>query len=116
MRRSLRARAPERPVRGKMNKLEESYSQRLELMQRTGTIVSWAWEPMKLKLGRDWKTTYTPDFLVVTPGGYMEFHEVKGFMEEDANVKIKVAAKDFPWFTFVLARLNKKVWEIKEYG
>ena len=97
-----------------MNQTESRYAEYLTLQQRVGTILAWHWEPIKLKLGTNWKTTYTPDFFVITPDLLGEFHEVKGFMMDDAAVKIKVAAKQYPWFTFRLARWMKKAWVIDE--
>jgi len=50
---------------------------------------------------------YTPDFF----RGGMEptFWETKGFMRDDASVKIKVAARVHPWATFYLVtKLPKK--------
>jgi hypothetical protein len=110
-----------RPIRVKstvarhvMNKTEARYAELLELHKRTGSIIEWRWEPIKLRLGSDHKTTYTPDFAVVLPDGLLELHEVKGFLREDANVKIKTAAYQYPWFTFKLCRWVKKAWMIEE--
>jgi hypothetical protein len=58
-------------------------------------------QAVTLKLAHD--TRYTPDFMVVHAGA-VEFHEVKGFMREDAHVKIKVAARLFPWARFIVVR------------
>jgi hypothetical protein len=40
--------------------------------------------------------------------GAVTFYETKGFMRDDAIVKIKTAAKQFPMFTFVLVTRKKK--------
>jgi hypothetical protein len=51
---------------------------------------------------------YTPDFVVAyhhstdIPSVDLVAYEVKGFMRDDAAVKIKVAATAFPWITFHL--------------
>ena len=55
-------------------------------------------EAMKLRLADN--TFYTPDFAVMTMDMHIEFHEVKGFWRDDAKVKIKVAAAQFPMFLF----------------
>ena len=34
-------------------------------------------------------------------------HEVKGFMEDDAAVKLKVAAETFWWFQFKLVKKDR---------
>ena len=94
-----------------MNKTEAAYANHLYLQQVLKEIVDFRFEPFGLKLAD--KTYYHPDFLVVF-ADHFEIHEVKGFMREDANVKLKVAAKLFPWFKFKLVKRIKKEWEIKE--
>lgn len=37
-------------------------------------------------------------------------HEIKGFREDDARVKIKVAARLFPEFAFVGVQRRKGEW------
>lgn len=54
-----------------------------------------------------YKTFYTPDFAVMTANGTMEMHEVKGFWQDDARVKIKVAAESYP-FRFVAVKAKSK--------
>jgi hypothetical protein len=39
---------------------------------------------------------YTPDFTAFKPGEKITFFEVKGFWEDDARVKVKVAARLLP--------------------
>lgn len=56
---------------------------------------------------------YTPDF-VVYQGGVMAF-ETKGFMRDDAAVKIKVAASVYPWIKFWLVKKNgRTAWSMQE--
>lgn len=86
---------------GTMNKTESAYARHLESQCATGEIVWWKFEGLTLKLAKD--TRYTPDFCVMTRDGCIEFHEVKGFFEDDAKVKVKVAAEMFP-FIFRLVR------------
>jgi len=46
--------------------------------------------------------------------GLLEMHEVKGFMQDDANVKLKVAASLYP-FVFKIIRKGKAgIWNITE--
>ena len=98
---------------GVMNGMEKKYAAYLELRRITGEILEWRFEPLKLRLAP--KTYYTPDFLLLMPDRRIELHETKGFMEEDANVKIKVAREMFASiFTIVLVRLDKnKNWTFK---
>ncbi len=83
---------------GEMNRAEEKYAMELELRKRAGDIIWWGFEAVKLRLAD--KTFYTPDFCVMREGFVVEFHEVKGHWEDDARVKIKVAAEMFP-FRFI---------------
>ncbi len=90
-----------------MNKWEAEYSRRLELLKHTGTIVWFAYEAVKFRLAQ--KTFYTPDFLVMRSSGAFELHEVKGFMRDDAAIKIKVLAEHAP-MRIVLVQRHKGQW------
>jgi hypothetical protein len=95
-----------------MNRTEEKYAWILEGRKLAGELQRYDFEKVTLKIGNDCR--YTPDFFVVNRDGEVEFHEVKGsFMRDDAQVKIKVAAENFP-FRFFLAKLIKGGWDIKE--
>lgn len=96
-----------------MNKTEARYAALLEIRKRVGEIAWYAFEGITLKLGEDCR--YTPDFAVMLTCGEMEMHETKGFFRDDAKVKIKVAAKMFP-FRFYLARWEKGNFDVKEIG
>jgi len=98
----VKARARHEP--GVMNGAEMRYSQLLEAQKRQGQIVDWRFEPLKLRLAK--KTFFTPDFLVVRLDCELELVDVKGSgpEEEDARVKVKVAAEQFGMFHFVVAR------------
>lgn len=109
---SMRARARPAPP-GTMNKLETAWSEQLEAMKLGGDIVAWKYEPFTLILAK--RTTYKPDFLVVDAQGFIEIHEVKGHWEDDARVKIKIAARQFPWFRFVGLRRARGSWEREEF-
>lgn len=100
----LPARGRTRAPKGRMNKLEQAYSFFLEANPK---VVWWKWEPLKLRLAD--KTFYEPDFLVQLVTGELEVHEVKGHWEDDARVKIKVAAETFP-FTFVAITKKDGEW------
>ena len=89
---------------GKMNKTEGKYADYLELRKKAGEIIRWVFEPFKLRLADN--TFYSPDFMVVT-AEQIEIHEYKGHWEDDARVKIKVAAELFPEFQFIAARTDK---------
>lgn len=110
--RKFRIRPRTLKVPGSMNRLELGYSQRLELLLRAGEIRSYRFEALKLRLAD--KTFYTPDFYVVTENE-IQLHEVKGFWEDDARVKIKVAAFEYPEFQFIAVRKIKKEWEFEKF-
>lgn len=106
-------RARPRPVPGSMNKTEQAYADHLRLRMLAGEILSYEFEPLKLKLAD--KTYYTPDFMVVGNDGLIELHEVKGFWEDDARVKIKVAAKLHWMFTFVGVMRHGANWSLEAF-
>lgn len=84
-----------------MNKTEARYAARLEGMKHAGEILWHRFEGVKLRLADN--TFYTPDFAVMNKDGTMECHEVKGdraIFQDDARVKIKVAASMYP-FRFI---------------
>ncbi|UIF89477.1 hypothetical protein KAF44_30265 (plasmid) [Cupriavidus necator] len=91
---------------GQMNPTEEAYAAQLELEKHAGLITWYAFEPIKLRLGKN--TFYTPDFGVRLVSGELEFREVKGFWRDDARVKIKNAAYLYPIFRFVAVTKQKK--------
>lgn len=111
--RFAKGRAKHQP--GKMNVMEESYS-RLFLAPAlaAGEILWWAYEPIKLKLAPN--TFLTPDFGVMLANGEMQFRETKGFMEDDAAVKLKVAAETYWMFRFILVTKSGGNWSEKEIG
>ncbi len=101
-----------RRVAGQMNKTEAKYSELLEQRQISGEILWFKFEGLKLRLAD--KTFYTPDFVLMLSNGEIELHEVKGFWESAARVKIKVAAETFP-FRFVAISWKKKAWSFEEF-
>lgn len=100
---------------GERNKTEAAYERGLELRRQAGEIAWYKFEGIKLRLADN--TFYTPDFAVMLAGGEIELHEVKGFMQDDAAVKIKVAADLYP-FRFLLVRVRAKKdgggWDVRE--
>lgn len=91
---------------GQMNKTEAAYSAHLELLRHAGDVQWIRFEGLKLRLADN--TFYTPDFAVMASDGVMECHEVKGFWTDDARVKIKCAADQYPFrFRAVKAKPKK---------
>jgi len=65
-----------------------------------------------LKLADDCRLT--PDFNYVCPSGRMVFVDVKGFQREDALIKMKVAARMFPVFSFIISKRDGVSWTEEE--
>lgn len=99
---------------GQMNKTEADY---LESQKRSGLVSAYWFESLKLKIaeGSCW---YTPDFLVLRPDGALELHEVKGsprIFADDAKVKTKAAATQYPFRLFVVFPERGRAWNVQEY-
>ena len=101
---------------GSMNKTEKAYADHLSVLQAAGEILWHSFEGMKFRLADN--TFYTPDFAVMMPDGQIEIHEVKGFWQDDARVKIKVAASLYP-FKFIAIKAKPKKdgggWSVEEF-
>jgi len=102
---------------GTMNDTEKEYAQRLEILRQAGEIVWFKFEAIKLRLAAN--TFYTPDFAVLNKKMELELHEVKGFWAEDARVKIKVAADQYPIFKIIAVTKGPKKegggWAVEEF-
>lgn len=87
---------------GDMNRTEAVYAEHLEARRRGGEVLWWRFEGIKLKLAD--RTHLTVDFAVMVASGHIEMHDVKGgrgVWTEDAKVKMKVAAAEYPFRFFV---------------
>ena len=99
-----------------MNKTEARYSAHLEMLRSANEIAWYKYEALKFRLAD--KTFYTPDFVVMLPDGVIEIHEVKGYWEDDARVKIKVAAETFPFQFIAITEQPKKLgggYKVEEF-
>lgn len=82
------------------NGLERLYgAEMLELQRLAGEIQWYRFGSLSLRLAK--RTWYRVDYQVGCNDGVIEIHEVKGHWEDDARVKIKVAARMFPEYRFV---------------
>lgn len=90
---------------GEMNKTEAEYEEVLDGLKFHGQIAWYKFEGVKLRLADN--TFYTPDFFVMWADGRLECHEVKGFWQDDARAKIKIAADLYP-FEFVAVKKQPK--------
>lgn len=99
----------EKPVE-ELNKTEAAFLIKLR-------AAKWAWigvQAFKLRLASN-KCFYTPDFITADDGGLVAW-EVKGFWRDDARVKIKVAAKEFPFIRFVAVTKTKTGWKEENFS
>jgi hypothetical protein len=101
---------------GALNKTEAAYAAALELRRIAGDVAWYKFEGVKLRLADN--TFYTPDFAVMLANGQLEMHEVKGFWQDDARAKIKIAADLYPFkFVAVKAEAQKRGggWIVEEF-
>lgn len=101
---------------GAMNKTEAAYASHLEHRKVAGEVAWYKFEGVKLRLADN--TFYSPDFAVMLADGAMECHEVKGFWQDDARVKIKVAADLYPFRFIAIKAQTKKAgggWAIEDF-
>jgi len=96
------------PDQSRLNKTEAAYLEYLKRLNMPWIGV----QSLRLRLANN--TTYTPDFIVIDKEGVINAREVKGFWRDDARVKIKVAARLYPWMRFTAATKNKSGWEHEE--
>jgi hypothetical protein len=101
---------------GTMNKTESAYAATLDQRRTAGEVVWFKFEGIKLRLGDN--TFFTPDFFVMLADGALEAHEVKGFWQDDARAKIKIAADLYP-IRFLAIRAKAKRegggWSMEEF-
>jgi hypothetical protein len=99
---------------GEMNNTEKEYNHLLLLRQAAGEVLWFQFEAFKLRLGSDFKTTYSPDFVVMAADGVIECHEVKSHWTDDARAKTKIAAAQFP-FRFLAIKKDGKGWKQEDF-
>lgn len=99
-----------------MNGIESEYAAYLELRRAGGAIKWWKFEALVLRLADH--TFYKPDFAVLAADDVIEIHETKGWWREDAKIKIKVAAKMYPFRFFGIQKRTKRQgggWQIEDF-
>lgn len=110
---------PKRPVPTGMNKLEQAYARRLDVLKAAGEVAWWSFNAVKLRIadGQS-KAFYKPDFAVLFSTGRLEFHETKGHWREAARLRIKVASGLYP-FDFVAVQRRRQgrdvEWEYERF-
>ena len=122
-------RGTKRKLLGEMNKVEAAYADHLESLLKAGEIAWYRFEAWTFKLAPD--TRFTPDFIVMLADGMFEAHEVKGgkkkkvngvatgertfWIEEDAKLKIKVAAEMMPLRFSIVYPIGGGQWGRKDF-
>ncbi len=102
---------------GEMNATESRYAAELERQKREGLIKWYRFECVKLKIATP-KCWYCPDFLVLRADDVLELHEVKGALavfSDDAKVKVKVTATEYPFALRVVYPRRGGGWKVEEY-
>lgn len=91
----------------KLNKTERAYLWHLRKLNVPLLRI----QQHTLKLADDCRLTV--DFTYMNANGRLVFVDVKGFQREDALIKMKVAARQFPEFDFVIVKREKGQWNEK---
>lgn len=106
--------AKARPVKGAMNDNEKRFAATLAEWKLNGRIKAFEFEGVTLNLAP--RTTLTMDFIVQEADDTLVFYEVKGgkkdkkyHIEEDAWLKMKLAAEKFPYLKMLIT------WDHKTY-
>jgi hypothetical protein len=102
---------PRRP--GAMNKWELRYAERCNLDIGLAELKSWEYEIIRLRIGVG-RCFYSPDFVCLDVNGRVSIIEVKGWRWAAGIVRVKVAAKLYPQWDFMLAKWTTNGWEYEE--
>lgn len=89
----------------RLNKTERAYLAHLRSQSQNVWI---GVQNLTVKLADDCRLT--PDFAVLDRSGKLALVDVKGFQREDALIKMKVAARLFPMFTFYIVKRDGGGW------
>lgn len=92
----------------KLNKTERAYHEYLKRLNLKWLGV----QNLTVKLANDCRLT--PDFGTLDENGILTLIDVKGFQREDALIKMKVAARMFPWIRFVIVKKDGHNWNHEE--
>jgi hypothetical protein len=107
---SSRLRLPTKNDKGQ-NRTEARFDAFLGELERELAIGWYAFEPMKFRLaGRTW---YTPDFMVRLINCRLVAVDVKGFMRDDAAVKLKVFAATYPFIPLYVVKEVRRVFQAR---
>lgn len=89
----------------KLNKTEKAWLAELRIRRPKFLGI----QALTFKLGDDCR--YTPDFIEISQEDKFIAWEVKGFMRDDALVKLKVSARLFPFLEFYVVKRSEGMWK-----
>lgn len=102
-----------RSTRGVMNRTEARVAAYLEREKAEGRVIAYYFDALSIRLAD--ATHYRPDFVVLLRHFLGDddilrvvILEAKGHWEDDARAKFKIAAQQYPHFTFIACRRLKK--------
>lgn len=89
---------------------EANYARYLNWLIAQGQISKWEYEPETFEFHKITKGNkfYTPDFRITNIDGSIEYHEVKGWLDNDSKVKLNRFARYYPDIKLVL--IDKPVY------
>lgn len=97
----------------KLNKTERAYWEHLKQSQLLDSRISWVGvQNITLKLADDCRLTC--DFFVILDGQLIAIDTKGSFVREDSKIKLKVAARLFPWIKFFIVRRSNYGWNEEE--
>lgn len=113
-----------RAPRDGLNKTERRFRDEvLEPAWVRGDLLDYGAHRVKLRLTEDvGRLYYTPDFLAIERPGEQGiaprwvFIEIKGYLRDDAAVKVKVAADQFRCARWLVVYREKWGWDVREVG
>lgn len=77
---------------------EANWARYLNWLLSVGDIRSWEYEPETFEFpgSRHGNWFYTPDFKVVNKDGSVEYHEIKGYMDDKSKTKLERMRTHYP--------------------
>lgn len=106
-----RASGKKRRTTGTMNRLEASYAAYLDQRKAAGEVLAWWFERLAFRVGKS--CFWHADFLVQVADGTLEIHDCKGFAQDDAVVKARAVADEFPFDVYHVTFSKKAGWKMK---
>ena len=102
--RAIGGRRPQLGGRYFRSRWEARYAAYLDWRKRRGEILGWAYEPRTFQFPAIRRGTrdYTPDFWIELPGGQIEWHEVKAWLDPKSRTRLSRFRRYYPAETLVV--------------